>query len=294
MSSLRVHYWSKSKKKNCYKSCAISKFNGDREATRQYLEDWKNERLAEEEEVKEEVKEELKEEIKEEIKEEVKEEIKEEIKEEVEVVETPKKIKKTKFKLELAPDTGTTTAIYGSSKSGKTYQLIKILKDYYGGSDIITLLIAENIHSKIYDDVPNRVIKMDYFDSDLIKKLHNVNKKCKNKYKFCIVLDDMILMKNNTDIMSLILTMRNANFSTVLLFQSIQSLAKTNRQNLNNVIFRRQNNMEAIELAMKNYLGGYKPFYGLPMEDKINIYREATADYGFIYLNALSDDITFH
>jgi hypothetical protein len=70
-------------------------------------------------------------------------------------------------------------------------------------------------------------------------------------------------------------------------------LAKTNRQNINNCIFKRQNNSEAIELIMKNYLGGYPPFYGLSMEEKINIYRDATKDYNFIYLNNLSDEIFF-
>ena len=290
---MRVFYWNKDKKKNVYKTVNIKNFDNDEEKAMEFLNQWKTEqlRLQDERELKK-LQDKVNN-IEDEI-EEIKEEPEQEQEPEVKAEETKEpEIKRCKFKLELSDETGNTIALFGSSRSGKTTQLKEIIKKHYSGGDFITLLIAENIHAKIYQDIDKKIIKMDRFDEDLIKGLHKVNKKLKNKYKFCIIFDDIILLKNSSLIMSLICTMRNANFSSILLFQSVQMLAKTNRQNINACIFKRQNNAEAIELLMKNYLGGYEPFYGLSMEDKIKIYRKATEDYNFIYLNNLSDEIFF-
>lgn len=290
----RIFYWNKDKKKNVYKTVNIKNFDNDEEKAQAYLNQWKTEqlRLQDERELKklQDKVNNIEEEIKE--IEETKQEETEPEEAKPEETEEPK-IKRCKFKLELSEETGNTVAIFGSSRSGKTTQLKEIVKKHFSGPDYITILIAENIHAKIYNDFDKKIIKMDRFDEDLIKGLHKVNKKLKNKYKFCIIFDDIILLKNSALIMSLICTMRNAHFSSILLFQSVQMLAKTNRQNINACIFKRQNNNEAIELLMKNYLGGYPPFYGLPMEDKIKLYRQATDDYNFIYLNNLSDEIYF-
>jgi hypothetical protein len=311
--SVRIVYYDKQLKKNKYKTVSIKKFDNDETKARQYLENWKVEKLKEIKDIMEQNKttEEIKE-IKEEIKEiqaeagravaraieEIKEEPQTESQTELQTEpQTQEKINckmpLSKFKLELSEETGNTIAIFGSSKSGKTTQLLEIIKKHYDKKDYITLLIAENKHSKIYSNLGPNIIKMSFLDEELIKGLHKINKKLKNKYKFCIIFDDIILMKNSTMIMSLICTMRNAHFSSILLFQSVQMLAKTNRQNINGCIFKRQNNNEAIELIMKNYLGGFVPFYGLSMDDKIKLYREATKDYKFIYLNNLSDEIFF-
>ncbi len=315
--SVRTFYYDKKHKKNRYKQVSLSKFGGDESKAKEFLENWRQSQLRKQNEaeitdVKEELEEEIadvKEELEEEIAE-IKEELnRENLKEEIaDTVETELnqtvlacdlttdksyKIHYVPFRLELSEQTGTTTAIFGSSKSGKTVQLMKIIKKYYDKPDFITILIAENIHSKSYKDLSKKILRMSYFDETLIKNLHRINKRTKNRYKFCIIFDDIILHKNNSAIMSLILTMRNANFSSVLLFQSVTLLAKTNRQNINNAIFKRQNNNEAIEIVMKDYLGGYEPFYGKSMDDKIRLYREATNDYKFIYLNALSDQISF-
>lgn len=289
---LRVFYWNKDKKKNVYKTVNKKNFDNDEDKAMAFLNQWKTEQLRLQDERELQKLQNKVNNIEEEIKEIEETEQKEEKPEQEKKEEKPE-IKRCKFKLELSDETGNTIAIFGSSKSGKTTQLKEIIKKHFSGGDFITILIAENIHAKIYQDIDKKIIKMDRFDEDLIKGLHKVNKKLKNKYKFCIIFDDIILLKNSSLIMSLICTMRNASFSSILLYQSVQMLAKTNRQNINACIMKRQNNAEAIELLMRNYLGGYEPFYGLSMEDKIKLYREATEDYNFIYLNNLSDEIYF-
>ena len=304
--SVRSSFWDKKNKRSVYKSVRLDdpQFEGDREKAIQFLKQWKEENEKEQklwkEEQKKNKKNDLKQEQKEESKseppkEESKEESKPEPPKEEPKPEQPKEdeMKMTPFKLEIPAETGQTLLICGSSKSGKTTQLLEIIEKYYDNKDYITILIAENIHSKVYSGLSKNILKMNYFDEELLRGLHRVNRKLKNKYKFCIIFDDVILHKNSSMIMSLVCTMRNAMFSTVLLFQSIQMLAKTNRQNINGCIMKRQNNAEAIELIMRDYLGGYKPFYGKSMEQKINLYRKATSEYKFIYLNNLSDEIFF-
>ena len=70
---------------------------------------------------------------------------------------------------------------------------------------------------------------------------------------------------------------------------------KSSRNNANNIIFRHWNNDIATEESIKHFLGSFEPFYSLPtLNDKIRFYREATKDYGFIYLDALEGEVTFH
>jgi hypothetical protein len=202
----------------------------------------------------------------------------------------------TAFKLNIddLKETGTSTVIFGASKSGKTTLLKDILDKYYSGKNVITLLIADNVHSNIYKKIDSSIIKTDRFDTDLIADLHKIQKKTDNKYHFVIVMDDMILQKNDPKILQMMLTMRNAKISTVILLQSPTLLSKNGRFNGNNFIFKRTNNHENAEQVMKFFLGGFGIFYGLKTNEKIKLFRDITDDYGFVYLDALNDKITYH
>jgi len=202
----------------------------------------------------------------------------------------------TPFNLKLSDlsETGSSTVLFGASKSGKTTLLKRILREYYGDPNVIVFMIAENIHSNIYQDLDKNIIKSDKFDKSLIKTLHRINKRTNNKYHFVIVLDDMILEKHNSTLLKLILTYRNAKISTVILLQSPTLLSKNGRFNGNNFIFKRTNNAENAEQVMDFFLGGFEPFYKLKKEEKTNLYKKITDNYGFIYLDALNDKLTFH
>lgn len=276
---LRSYYYDKERKRNVYKQVSISRFDGDEMKAKEYLDNWRQsclDRQAEKQAQK------------------IADEEKEvETTQENIVTNNNPEIYQEPFKLNLAKDTGSTICIYGSSKSGKTWQMKEILKKFLDKPDTICILVAENIHSKTYKDIPKRVLKMSYFDEILIKQLHRLNKKTKNRYKFCLIMDDMILHKNSSMMMSMICTFRNANISSCFLFQACQMMSKINRGNLNHIIFRKQNNNEQIEICIRDYLGGYHPFYGKSMDHKIKLYRDATSNYNFIYLNALDDKLYF-
>ena len=205
-------------------------------------------------------------------------------------------ILKTKFELKIPPlsETGASTVLFGASKSGKTTLMKSIIKKFYDNNDCITILIADNSHSNIYHDIGKKIIKTDKFDNELIKGLHRIQKKTNNKCHFCIVLDDMILDKNDPDLLRLILTLRNSKISTLCLLQSPTLLSKNARFNGNNFIFKRTNNAENTTEILEKFLSGYPPFYGLSKADQVNMYRDLTKDYGFIYLDALNDTVTLH
>lgn len=200
------------------------------------------------------------------------------------------------FKLDIPSHdkTGASTILFGSSKSGKTTLLKYILNTSYNLNQYISFLCSPSIHSRSYKKVNAKVLRVPFYSDKLLKALTKIQRETKNKYAFLMSTDDVIDIKNNKSLLKLILTMRNSNISSLVCLQSITLLSKNARHNINNAIFLRQNNNEAIVEAMDRFLGSYKPFSGLRMDDKVTMYRDITKDYGFIYLNSLNDRLTFH
>lgn len=293
--SIRSFYWDKQKKKTVYKQVSISKFNNESEA-REFLNNWKKEQN-EKQNIKDPIIENAST-----IKDLIIEDIptinqKDPIIEDVLTIDnTINQINYTPFKLKIdnMDDTGSSTVIFGASKSGKTYLLKNILNDIYSDDDLIVILFADNIHSAIYSDLNKNIIKSDKFDPDLIKKIHKIQKKTKNKYKFVIVLDDMILEKSDPQLLKLFLTYRNSKISTLILLQSPTLLCKNSRFNGNNFIFKKCNNSEYVEQVLKFFIGGYDKFHGLSQNEKIKLFQDITNNYGFVYMDALNDKISYH
>lgn len=204
----------------------------------------------------------------------------------------------TEFNLSLPnlDETGHTLVLFGASKSGKTTLLLNILKfPEIDDADNIVILISPNVHAQIYKNLDKKIIKMSVWNDAIVRALHRIQKKTKNKYRFTIVIDDCITEKNSKKIMELFLTLRNSKVSTIMLLQSTTLLNRNSRFNVNNLCFLKNNNDEANEQNQKFFLGSYKPFKDLKrMEDKIRLYREITNNYGMVYLNALDGELTFH
>jgi len=204
-------------------------------------------------------------------------------------------LKYSPFKLEVNPDeTGSSITIFGSSKSYKTTILKRILKKYYT-KDTMTLLCAQNVHAKIYDDLPKEIIKTDDYYPATVMAMYKVNKKLNNKYPFVVVLDDIVDKKSDKDLEKLYLTLRNAKISVITLLQNVQLLKATARGNSNIVIFRKFNQAKAIEdYVMKEYLANFYPFRDLRMCDKINLYMQLTNKHNFFVLDVINNTLTLH
>ena len=211
------------------------------------------------------------------------------------VVET-NKIQYTPFKLNLSDmkETGSTTVIYGASKSGKTYLLKQILKKYYSSNNVITVMFADNVHANIYRDIDKKIIKTSKFCPQLVKDIHKIQKKTNNKYTWLIILDDMVLEKSDPQLLKLFLTYRNSKISLIINLQSLSLLSKSARFNGNNFIFKKCNSQQYIDDVMRYFVGGYGVFSGKHITEQTKLFQEITKDYGFVYLDALNDEISYH
>lgn len=212
------------------------------------------------------------------------------------VVEERACINYEKFALEI-PDmeeTGFTTVLFGSSKSGKTTLMKEIVKiPQLAEPDVIKFLISPSINAKIYKDIDKKIIRMDRWRDELVKGIERIQKKTKNKYTFLLIIDDCILNKNSGKIMQLFCTMRNIKVSTIMLLQSTTLLNRNSRFNSNNIIFKKCNVGEGVEQIMEWFLRSYPPFDKMDKNQQQQAYREITNDYGFINLDLLNGTIQF-
>lgn len=195
-----------------------------------------------------------------------------------------------KIDLELDDNTGNTTVILASSKSGKSTLLMHLYNKYYNDKDFITTLFSISCHIPIYKDKKKRLIKICRFDKDgiqLIKSLRLMNHKCKNKYDFCCIFDDIIDVRYSNVINNLILTYRNSNISSIISLQYANLLSKASRGSVNNIILGRFNSDGAISSIINCYLKSrFSKDFGISNEiDQINLYKQLTKDHQFIYLH---------
>lgn len=189
--------------------------------------------------------------------------------------------------LKLDPKTGNSTVLFGSSKSGKSTCLMRIYEKYYKKS--VCVLFTESPQLKLYRD--SKLVAANNFYPDVVRDMHTINKKTKNKYKFACFLDDIVTCKENTMIRKMILVLRNSNISSVVSLQDCKLFNKQNRGSVNNYLFFHMNTEEAAESVIRLFLTSHLPG---PMEQKIKMYRMITANHGFIYYNPREDSVSFH
>ena len=284
--SVKLSYWDKELKKTKIIQTTIKKHEGDRDKAMEHLQKLKEERLRAIDEKLEKKVEQIVEPVMEPVMEPVLEPV---------TVETPK-IDYSTFKLKLDDQkvTGSSTVLFGASKSGKSYLMKNLLKKYYKNPNTIIILFADNVHSNIYKDIDKKVITTDKFDPQLVKDIHKIQKKTNNKYQWLLVLDDMVLEKSDPQLLKMFLTYRNSKMSTIILLQSLSLLSKNARFNGNNFIFKKCNSQQYVDDVMQYFIGGYGVFAGKSKQEQTELFREITKDYGFCYLDALNDTISYH
>lgn len=141
----------------------------------------------------------------------------------------------------LAPhDTGTTTLILGSSFSGKTYLLcqeIALIRPYE--YDLI-ILFTESVNVPGLAEIRKRpdVILKEGFDPAIPSFLKRLNSKLGLRYKFLLILDDIISEKSSRkSILGKMITIyRNSNISTCVLLQYPTLIEKHCRSNFHQFV----------------------------------------------------------
>jgi hypothetical protein len=178
--------------------------------------------------------------------------------------------------LHLDKNTGNTTAIFGSSKMGKSSTLMYIYKKYYSGSDWITIAALQNPQSKIYTSKlvggkakKARLLMIDKYSPMIYKLEKRINIISKNSHNFCNLFDDFIGIKGNSTLEELVLTYRNSNISTVICLQYVNLLAKSSRSNVNNILLFGNNTDEATRVAIEIYLKSWFHEHGINSIDEM-------------------------
>jgi hypothetical protein len=190
-------------------------------------------------------------------------------------------------KLELPENGNMSFACIGSTRSGKSYATTyiyeKIFKKY------ITFLMTLTTHGEIYKPFRKTAVIAEGFNSILIDEPMTINRATKNKYKFCVIMDDLVLNGKNDESMTKLLTVgRNFGMSAILCGQKMTMLSSTGRSNINYVLCFKQNTENAIEDTIKTFLRSYFP-PDMKLLEMIRLYKQYTEDHNFFLVDTLND-----
>ena len=189
------------------------------------------------------------------------------------------------FELNMPPvDTGGCSILMlGSGRSGKTTALKYILDKYF--KQHIGSIFSQSAKAQAYKDMKYPLLPLScVFIPQLMNDAYHINKETKNAYPFLWVLDDCPLVKNDKELLKLLTIYRNSGISGIVCVQSPTLLNPTCRSNFTFVMLFKQNTTEQIEQTIKGFLRGYFP-KDWKYEDKIEWYRNATADHHFLLID---------
>lgn len=186
--------------------------------------------------------------------------------------------------------------ISGARGSGKT-TLIQFLYPLFLDLFDIVVFFSFSLHNDLYKDIQEP--KFDDFRPDLIRELFYFQKKTKNKFSICIIMDDMISenIKKDDSLMQLYTRGRNSNISVIITTQHMNIMKNTNRANCSFIFFGKTNTPASRLVLIEDYL---LPIIKIPKELNIKTkskkieYLDAwvqnhTQDHNFIVIDYFSD-----
>jgi len=184
---------------------------------------------------------------------------------------------------------GCSILMLGSGRSGKTTALKHILGSYF--KEHVGAIFSESARAPAYAHMkyPNLPLSSCYIP-DLVAASYRINKDLKNHYPFLWVLDDCPLVKNDKQLHKTLTVYRNSNISTIIGMQSPTMLSPTVRSNFTFVLLFHNNTTEQTESVIKGFLRGIFP-QGWNYDQKIQWFKECTADHNFLLLNNLDGTI---
>jgi hypothetical protein len=179
-------------------------------------------------------------------------------------------------------------SIIGSSKSGKTTFLKHLLSKVFEKD--IKVLMTQSPQADIYNSIKKDCAFAPTYLPDIIKTCYLVNKHTKNHYPFCIVIDDVIGVKNDRQMTKLMCLYRNSRLSAIVVGQDSKMLNATGRANVNNICLFKQNTDNRVDDNIKDFLRTYFP-KNLSADEKIELYKKLTEDHCFLYVDNLNSTI---
>lgn len=194
-----------------------------------------------------------------------------------------------------------TTAIFGSSRSGKTTFLKYLYKNYLSKLYDVKIMFSTNSHVKNYEVFKtNEGHLLDKFNDDLAMILHTINKKTNNYFSVLLMMDDEINQKSNKTLKNSFITWRNANISTMISLQASSLLDKSSRNNMHRLVLMKLNSseeiMEICERLLMALIEVPKNIHRIHDKKKwlYNWYIEHTSNYNFIILDLLESPVKIY
>lgn len=175
--------------------------------------------------------------------------------------------------------------IIGSSKSGKTTFLKYLLKQNF--DDDIKVLMTQSPASDIYNSLKKDCAFAPNYLPEVIRSCYMVNKHTKNHYPFCIIVDDVIGVKNDRQMAKLMCLYRNSRMSALVCGQDLTLLNATGRANVNNLCLFKQNTENRIEDNVRNFCKSYFP-KNLSIDEKCELYKKLTENHCFLFIDQLN------
>jgi hypothetical protein len=182
----------------------------------------------------------------------------------------------------------------GSTRSGKSTCLNWLMENYYFPPEnkYINVIFSNSYQADIYDNFRQNksVVGSILYQPNVVKDLYKINSQTKNKYKFNVILDDIVDSKYDAELKKMLCIYRNSRIGTIICLQNDKLLNATTRGNINHVLLFKLNSDEAIEKTVKMYLLSFFPRH-YKMIDRIKKYKELTDDHSFFHLNNLTGKI---
>lgn len=178
--------------------------------------------------------------------------------------------------------------IIGSSKSGKTTLIKYLLRKQF--ADDLKIFQTQSPQAEIYESIKKECAFAPAYLPDIIKTCSQINKGTKNHYPFLVIIDDVTGVKNDPQMTKLLCLYRNHGISAIVGGQDLTLLSATGRANLNHVILMAQRTSNRVEDNVKNFLRGYFS-RNLTMDERIELYKQLTADHCFLHIDALEGTI---
>lgn len=176
-------------------------------------------------------------------------------------------------------------ALVASSKSGKTTLLKYIISKVF--PDDIKVLMTQSPCAEIYSDLKKDCVFAPAFLPEIIRTAYLLNKNTSNRYRFLIVIDDVVGVKNDRQMAKLMALYRNSGMSAIISGQDLTMLNPIGRSNVNNLLLGKLNSAGRVEGVVKDFCRFHFP-KSLSMDEKCELYNKLTQDHCFLFVDNLN------
>jgi hypothetical protein len=160
--------------------------------------------------------------------------------------------------------------IIGCSGSGKTHTFVNLLYNMQKTFQNIHI-ITKNKEEPLYQYLEEKLGKKGLMITEGLSSLPNLDDYNKDEQSL-IVLDDLVLEKNQKRITEYFIRCRKLNISVIYISQDYYSVDKMIRRNLNYLIIKQVSSLRDLRLIMSEYS------IGLDKEEMERLYKYCTSD----------------